>query len=62
MKKGDYESLLPPKEGSLTLTSLLSLQQENENGDERTPSTSTQWRGGLLNEMVPMCYCQGVSP
>jgi hypothetical protein len=42
MKKGDYESLLPPKEGSLALTSLLSLQQENENDDERTPSTSNQ--------------------
>ena len=62
MKKGDYESLLPPKEGSLILTSFLSLQQENENGGERTPSKPTQWRGGWLNEMVPMCYCQGVSP
>jgi hypothetical protein len=28
MKKGDYESLLPPKEGSWTLTNLLSLQQQ----------------------------------
>jgi hypothetical protein len=37
MKKGDYESLLPPKEGSWTLTNLLSLQQEKKNGDERTP-------------------------
>jgi hypothetical protein len=28
------------------LTNLLSLQKENENDGERTPSTSTQWRGG----------------
>jgi hypothetical protein len=36
--------------------------KENENGGERTLCKSTQWRGGLLNEMVPMCSCQGWSP
>jgi hypothetical protein len=36
--------------------------KKNENGGERTPCKSTQWRGGLLNEMVPMCSCQGWSP
>ena len=44
------------------LTNLFSLQKENENDGERTPSTFTQWRGEWLNEMVLMCYCQGVSP
>jgi hypothetical protein len=34
--------------------------KKNENYSERTPSTSTQWRGEWLYEMVPMCYCQGV--
>jgi hypothetical protein len=36
--------------------------KKNENGGERTPCKSTQWRGGFLNEMVPMCSCQGWSP
>jgi hypothetical protein len=36
--------------------------KKNENDDERTPCKSTQWRGGLLNEMVPMCSCKGWSP
>jgi hypothetical protein len=36
-------------------------KKENENNGERTLCKSTQQRGGLLNEMVPMCSCQGWS-
>jgi hypothetical protein len=37
-------------------------KKKNENGGERNPCKSTQWRGGFLNEMVPMCSYQGWSP
>jgi hypothetical protein len=41
-KKGDYESLLPPREGSWTPTSKLFLQQIKMENDERTLCKSTQ--------------------
>jgi hypothetical protein len=42
-KKGDYESLLPPREGSWTPTSKLFLQQIKMENNERNIYKSTQW-------------------
>jgi hypothetical protein len=41
-KKGDYESLLPPREGSCTTTINLFLQQIKMENDERTLCKYTQ--------------------
>jgi hypothetical protein len=41
-KQGDYESLLPPREGSCIPTSKLFLQQIKMENDERTLCKSTQ--------------------
>jgi hypothetical protein len=58
-KQGDYESLLPPREGSWTPTSKLFLQQIKMKMVKELFANPLKGRDGLPNEMMQIYSWKG---